>query len=65
VAYSFDRSTQEAEAGGSLRWRPAWSTKGVPGEPGLHQETLSQKNKTKQNKTNKQKTKQTTQFYSL
>jgi flagellar biosynthesis/type III secretory pathway protein FliH len=31
--------------------RPAWSTKGVPGQPGLHRETLSRKNKTKQNKT--------------
>jgi hypothetical protein len=35
------------------RWisksRPAWSTKRVPGQPGLYRETLSQK--TKQNKT--------------
>jgi hypothetical protein len=35
---------------------PAWSTQRVPGQPGLHRETLSQK----QNKT-KQKTKQTKQ----
>jgi hypothetical protein len=31
-------STQEAEAGMSLR--PAWSTKQVPGQPELHRETL-------------------------
>jgi hypothetical protein len=39
----FDPSTQEAEAGGFLRSRPAWSTKQVPRQPGLHKETLSQK----------------------
>jgi hypothetical protein len=32
VAHTFNPSTQEAEAGGSLSPRPAWST----GEPGLH-----------------------------
>ena len=56
VAHSFNHSTWEAEAGGSLRLRPAWSTKRVPGQRGLHRETLSQKKQ----KTNKQqqKTKQ-------
>jgi hypothetical protein len=39
----------EAEAGGFLSLRPAWSTKWVPGQPGLHRETLSRKTKT-QNK---------------
>jgi len=34
-----------AEAGGFLGSRPAWSTEWVPGQPGLHRETLSQKNK--------------------
>jgi hypothetical protein len=29
-----------AEAGGSLSSRPAWSTKRVPEQPGLHRETL-------------------------
>jgi hypothetical protein len=53
VAHAFNPSTREAEAGGFLSSRPAWSTKWVPGQPGLHRETLSQ-NKTKQNKTNKQ-----------
>jgi hypothetical protein len=56
VAHAFNPSTREAEAGGFLSLRPAWSTKGVPGQPGLYSETLSQKTKTKtKNKTNKQK----------
>jgi hypothetical protein len=36
VVHTFDFSTQEVEAGGSLR---------VPGQPGLHRETLSLKKK--------------------
>ena len=40
--------------GRSLNSRPAWSTELVPGKPGLHRETLSQKNKqTKHNNNNK------------
>jgi hypothetical protein len=50
VAHTFNSSTWEAEAGGSLSLRPAWSTEWIPGQPGLHRETLSW-NKTKQNKT--------------
>jgi hypothetical protein len=50
VAHAFNPSTQEAEAGGFLSSRPAWSTEKVPGQPGLYRETLSRK-------TNKQKTK--------
>jgi hypothetical protein len=45
VALTFNPSTQEAEAGGFLSLGPAWSTKWVPGQPGLYRETLSQKNK--------------------
>jgi hypothetical protein len=59
--HTFNPSTREAEAGGFLNSRPAWSTKLVPGQPGLYRETLSrkkQKNK-KTKKTKKQKTKQT------
>ena len=37
VANTFNPSTQEAEAGGSLSLRPAWSTEQVPGQPGLFQ----------------------------
>jgi hypothetical protein len=48
VAHAFNPSTQKAEAGRFLSLRPAWSTEWVPGQPGLHKETLSQKNKTKQ-----------------
>jgi hypothetical protein len=60
VAHAFNPSTWEAEAGGFLSLRPAWSTEWVPGQPGLHRETLSRKTKPKQqqqkqNKTNKQK----------
>jgi len=43
VVHSFDPSTPEAEAGRFLRSRPTWSTEWVPGHPGLHRETLSQK----------------------
>jgi hypothetical protein len=39
----------EAEAGGFLNLRPAWSTEQVLGQPGLHREILSRK--TKQNQT--------------
>jgi hypothetical protein len=53
VAHAFNPSTQEAEAGGFLSSRPAWST---PGQPGLHRKTLSRKTKTK-TKTNQTKTK--------
>jgi hypothetical protein len=46
------------EAGRFLSSRPAWSTKWVPGQPGLHRETLSRKTKTNQtNKQTKTKTK--------
>jgi hypothetical protein len=47
VAHAFNPSTREAEAGGSLSSRPAWSTEGVPGQPGLYRETLSKKKKKK------------------
>jgi hypothetical protein len=59
VAHAFNPSTWEAEAGGFLSSKPAWSTEWVPGEPGQHRETLSRrnKNKTKQNKTKQNKTK--------
>ena len=40
VAHTFNPSTQEAQAGGSLNLRPVWSTQQVPGQPGLHRETL-------------------------
>jgi hypothetical protein len=41
VAHPFNPSTWQAEAGGFLSSRPSWST--VPGQPGLHRQTLSQK----------------------
>jgi hypothetical protein len=52
VAHAFNPSTREAEAGGFLSSRPAWSTEWVPGQPGLHRETLSRK-KTKNKKQKK------------
>jgi hypothetical protein len=56
VAHAFNPSTWEAEAGGFLSSRPAWSTEWVPGQPGLHRETLSRKTKNKkQTKKNQQK----------
>jgi hypothetical protein len=42
VAHAFNPSTK-AEAGRFLSSRPAWSTEWVPGQPGLHRETLSRK----------------------
>jgi hypothetical protein len=58
VAYPFNPSTSKAEAGRYLMsLRPAFSTKQVPGQPGLlHRNLIS--NKTKQNKTKQNKTKQ-------
>jgi hypothetical protein len=53
VAHTFNPSTWEAEEGGYMSSRPAWSTKWVPGQSGLHRKSLSRKNKNKQNKTNK------------
>jgi hypothetical protein len=54
-AHTFNPSTWEGEGGGFLSLSPAWSTKWVPGQPGLHRETLSQISKTRQNKTYNQK----------
>lgn len=48
MGYAFNPSTQEAEAGGSLSLWPVWSTEQVLEQPGLHKETLSQKNLTNQ-----------------
>jgi hypothetical protein len=45
VAHAFIPSTWAAEPGGFLTSGPAWSTEWVPGQPGLHRETLSQKKK--------------------
>jgi hypothetical protein len=46
VAHTLNPSTQvaeaEAEEGRSPSFRPAWSTERIPGQPGLHRETLSQ-----------------------
>jgi hypothetical protein len=50
VAHAFNPSTWDAEAGRFLSSRPAWSTEWVPGQPGLHRETLSRKTKTKNQK---------------
>ena len=48
--FSLRTATLEAEAGGFLSSRPACSTEWVPGQPGLHRETLSQKTKPKKKK---------------
>jgi hypothetical protein len=47
VVHAFNPSTWEAETGEFLSSRPAWSTEWVPGQPGLHRETLSQEKKKK------------------
>jgi hypothetical protein len=38
--HTFNPSTREAEAGRFLSSRPAWSTEWVPGQPGIHRETM-------------------------
>jgi hypothetical protein len=43
-------STREAEEGGSLSLRTAWSTERVPVQPGLHRETLLEKKRKKKEK---------------
>jgi hypothetical protein len=50
VAHAFNPSTWEAETGGFLSSRPAWSKERVPGQPGLNRETLSQRKKKKRKK---------------
>ena len=40
VAYAFNTNPQGAEVGISLSLRPAQSTEQVPGQPGLHRDTL-------------------------
>jgi hypothetical protein len=47
ATHTFNPSTREAEVGRFLSSRPAWSTKWVPGQPGLYRETLSRKTKKK------------------
>lgn len=43
--HAFSPDTWEAEAGDSLSSRPAWTAERVPGQPRLHRETLTSKNK--------------------
>jgi hypothetical protein len=52
VVHAFNQSSQ-AEAGKLLSWRPAWSTEWVPGQPGLHRETLSVKTEKRKKKRKK------------
>jgi hypothetical protein len=58
MAHAFNPSTWKTEAGGFLSSRPAWSTKWVPGQPGLYRETLSQKTKKKKKKRKKERKKE-------
>jgi hypothetical protein len=50
VVHAFNPSTWQAEAGGFLNSRPAWSTKLVPGEQEIYRETLSWKKKKEERK---------------
>lgn len=64
VAHAFKLTIWEAEADCFLSSRPAWTTELVPGQPGLHKESLSQK--TGQNKNlNPQRTEHTTQNHDV
>jgi hypothetical protein len=53
VVHAFKPSTWEAEAGGFLGLRPAWSTEWVSWQPGLRRETLSQKQNNNNNNNKK------------
>ena len=55
VVHVFNPSTWEAEAGGFLSSRIAWSTEWVPGLLGLYRETLSWKTKGKKKKKERKK----------
>jgi hypothetical protein len=57
VVHAFNPSTWEAETGGFLSSRPVWSIERVPGQPGLHGETLSQKTKKRKKKIERRKKK--------
>ena len=46
IVHAFNPSTWEAEAGGSLSLRLAWSALLVPGQPEAQSETLFYRNKT-------------------
>jgi hypothetical protein len=59
VAHTFDPSTWEAEEGRFLSLRPDWFTEWVPGQLGLHRETLSAKTKNQKPKIKKPNTKKT------
>jgi hypothetical protein len=50
VARTFNPSTLEAEAGGFLSSRPAWSTEWVPGQPGYTEKPCLKKEKEKEKK---------------
>lgn len=41
VVHTFNSNIREAEAGGSLSSELAWALEWVPGQLGLHRETLS------------------------
>lgn len=46
VVHTFNSNIREAEAGGSLNSKLAWALEWVPGQLGLHGETLFRKIKT-------------------
>ena len=54
VAHAFDHSTREAEVGGKTSEFRASLVYKVPGQPGIHRETLFQETKTNK-QTNKPK----------
>jgi hypothetical protein len=47
VAHAFNPNTREAEAGGFLSSRPAWSTERVPGSQDYTEKPCLEKTKTK------------------
>ena len=65
LAQTFNLSTQESEArpGDIMISRPAWSTEGVPGQPGLQREFQASLGYTESKILNKNKQIKTRRFY--
>ena len=58
MALAFNPRTWEAEAGRFFNSRPAWSTEGAPGQPGIHREIQSSTRPPKKKRKKKERKKE-------